>query len=181
MFAQAVAAAVTFVGKLAPAIEKVMVFPKAIPVAVTEVTAGMAKLVTYGVLVPPLTATPILGPSGVQVNCLLVVDVELITTRPEHPVVTGVIFAGKLFPDMVKVVSLPTAGLAALTLLIVAGGVFGVDEPEPQPLRARTMVTRAAGTVVLRMRVGNISNFEVNAIADLEIVRKPKFESTMVR
>jgi hypothetical protein len=43
------------------------------------------------------------------------------------------------------------------------------------------MVTRAAGTVVLRMRVGNISNFEVNAIADLEIVRKPKFESTMVR
>jgi hypothetical protein len=74
----------------------------------------------------------------VQVNCRCVADDELIKAMPAHPVVVGEIEAGRFVPEIVKVVSFPTAGELAVTALIVPEGA-DEDEPPPQAKRAKVI------------------------------------------
>jgi hypothetical protein len=86
------------------------------------------------------------GAVGVQVKSLLVVDVELIAATFEHPMAVAVTVPGRFVPEIVKVESLPKMGVAALTALTVAGG--GAVEPEPQAVRASTLIARPTAMAV---------------------------------
>ena len=67
-----------------------------------------------------------------------------------HPVAVGERDAGKFVPEIVKVVSFPTAGELAVTALMVPEGA-GEDEPPPQATRAKVIDARIATEAALKI------------------------------